>query len=440
MSNILEKSIKKDLIDNLSFNANNKTNGNSTEIDANLTQKFATNEIDLDENENHSQSFSQNFRSQFKRKNDSTIRKSSDSKRLKSNESENESEVLSNDETYVGLSFRDEKNQLVVNISWPIKNKITNLYNRFNMILYGKKVSNKTREDIIKSQTDLMHLLLNLPLNSEDFSIVTHESENAEDQNELILNMRWGIRDKIFTNLIKNHHAAILYADSTTKEDKFNLIRENNQLIQTLMNLPVKVCDIILVDNADTNSDAFRLNFIDESDQINDLREELNEKLDNFKVNLRKDVQDAIIKSTRIRSEYNFLIILPDAKKFVNLKNKKTTQLFYILEIPFYLVICSKSKSEEDQNNYLSIFLHRSKKQRNETPIKIIYKFTLINKNDKNESRTIIKEKVFENETTQKGYGLANFISETELLEKNFIKNDELTFEISVNGDHLVDT
>ena len=61
--------------------------------------------------------------------------------------------------------------------------------------------------------------------------------------NRLIAEVQWSFNEKLVNNLIKNHKIALINNKAINRTIEEALIKENNQLIQQILSLPIKEID-----------------------------------------------------------------------------------------------------------------------------------------------------------------------------------------------------
>lgn len=118
-----------------------------------------------------------------------------------------------------------------VELDWSTKDRILANLNKHSAVLYSKKLSNRTKESIIAENRALVQILMDLPVKEEGGSV------KAVGSNQLYLELTWSFKETVINNLIKNHNFALLHRELITKEAKMQLIKQNNELNASLINL-----------------------------------------------------------------------------------------------------------------------------------------------------------------------------------------------------------
>ena len=126
-------------------------------------------------------------------------------------------------------------------LKWSTKDEIIYNLNQLCAFLYGKALEKDGKAKMIKDLNCLISILINLPLNEDAYGengyILNDLSLIAKD--ELVLEIEHDTRMIIIENLIKN-----TFVFTGLIENKMSLIEENYNLINILLNCPVRFAKI----------------------------------------------------------------------------------------------------------------------------------------------------------------------------------------------------
>ena len=124
-------------------------------------------------------------------------------------------------------------------LAWKTRDEIICSLNQHTKLLSDLIIKTDVREKTRKANGDLIVALLNLPLKVEDrlrsFDSLGHSPDDGS--NDVLLDLGWMARSRIFDTLMTNHNIVLLEADSVSSECKSKLIDQNNDLAYELLKL-----------------------------------------------------------------------------------------------------------------------------------------------------------------------------------------------------------
>ena len=140
-------------------------------------------------------------------------------------------------------SASNEVNNLVLELE--TRNVVINNLTQFSILLHGKSMSKDDKDKMIKNNKELIIKLVCLPLMVLDENKKQSKAiSNDSIKDDLVLCIDNDTRLKIIDSLIRNINHSIHYANSILADAKVSLIRENNKLINSLLNWTVKLVKI----------------------------------------------------------------------------------------------------------------------------------------------------------------------------------------------------
>lgn len=194
------------------------------------------------------------------------------------NSEELDQQSSSNENKQINLTIDNSINHLTdsdLNLGWILKEDLINSFTKFSSFLSGRSIKPKDKRvinennnhllkriSILSSGDKLNELKCNLDLIDKNLSKDLDKNEDG-----LFFKLDWNERSNIMNLLTKNFYAIVLYSDSVCEEDKKDLIKENNKLIQLLSNL-IAIRPLPLDsyskknDNAQGNSNCSSIKFI----------------------------------------------------------------------------------------------------------------------------------------------------------------------------------
>lgn len=155
-----------------------------------------------------------------------------------------------------------QSDELTLYLKWDTRDLIINSLNQFSALLMGKHVSADQKNKIKSDNNNLILVLSNLPLRSNEDEEEREEEEiprkkiklennvNADhhesscskrnsNSEELFLELHPETRLKIIKYLINNQSFSISFAHTVTIEKKKSLVKENKTLINELLDLNI---------------------------------------------------------------------------------------------------------------------------------------------------------------------------------------------------------
>ena len=135
-----------------------------------------------------------------------------------------------------------ELKELEFEMLWETRDEITFILNQHTKLLSGLIIKADAKKKMQKANFDLIATLMNLPSKTGGRSKSLQSAGCSADEglNELLLDLNWRIRSKIFDTLVANHHV-LLEADSVASECKTKLIDQNNDLAFELLKLRSRI-------------------------------------------------------------------------------------------------------------------------------------------------------------------------------------------------------
>lgn len=133
----------------------------------------------------------------------------------------------------INKSATNELNkQLVFKLSWPTRDEIIVLLNRYTRLFCGEKANGELAKDkLMNDNANLYQVLLNLPLKSD----VDHQT--GCQSSRVTLDVDSGIRSQMVNTLLSNH-SLVLHTKSASQEEHMNVVEQNSDLICKLVKLP----------------------------------------------------------------------------------------------------------------------------------------------------------------------------------------------------------
>lgn len=108
---------------------------------------------------------------------------------------------------------------LILDLKWSVRDRIINNLSNHSAFLFKKIKDNRTKEEKINENFELIQTLMNLPSSTHKSNIKKQKLQNNEDD-EITLDLKWTVRDSIVDNLLKNHHSSILFSNQYGKDIK----------------------------------------------------------------------------------------------------------------------------------------------------------------------------------------------------------------------------
>lgn len=120
----------------------------------------------------------------------------------------------------------DQPNALketILDLTWSVRNQIIdNLYGHTSFLI--QKIGDKLKAERMKKNFELIQTLMNLPAanyqSDEPKNKKVKLDADSAQPNEIILDLSWADRDLVVDNLMKNHHAAVLFSKQISRSVK----------------------------------------------------------------------------------------------------------------------------------------------------------------------------------------------------------------------------
>lgn len=132
---------------------------------------------------------------------------------------------------------KQQTDELIYKLNWTTRDEIILNLNRYTQLLCGKKAETEIKEKLMYDNTDLYQILISLSLKGQS-------SDNAPDasckSSKVVLGLDSDTRLQIVRTLIANQ-SLVVDGDSTREANKMNMIKQNNEVIVKLVNLPFSV-------------------------------------------------------------------------------------------------------------------------------------------------------------------------------------------------------
>lgn len=140
----------------------------------------------------------------------------------------------------------------ILELKWSTKNLLINHLNQLSAVVHKKVITKQIQALLVRDNDHLLLILANLPLKPIANEVAGGESlecAQIEDpiSNELFLDIDASFRIEIIQNLITNKNYAISYHSSVATGAKIDLLKENNQIINRLLELPVQIKSHLVV-------------------------------------------------------------------------------------------------------------------------------------------------------------------------------------------------
>lgn len=158
-----------------------------------------------------------------------------------------------------------QSDELTLYLKWDTRDLIINSLNQFSALLMGKHVSSEQKSKIKSDNNNLILVLSNLPLRSNDDARAEEREEDEEiprkkiklennvnadhhessgskrnsHSEELFLELHPDTRLRIIKYLINNQSFSISFAHTISIEKKKCLVKENKTLINELLDLNI---------------------------------------------------------------------------------------------------------------------------------------------------------------------------------------------------------
>lgn len=147
-----------------------------------------------------------------------------------------------------------QPSNLTLELKWSTKNLLINHLNQLSAVVHKKTITKQIQALLVRDNDHLLLILANLPLKTNTDEVAGESLESLqcapiEDliSNELFLDIDASFRIEIIQNLITNKNYAISYHCSVANSAKIELLRENNRIINRLLELPVQVKNHLVI-------------------------------------------------------------------------------------------------------------------------------------------------------------------------------------------------
>ena len=164
--------------------------------------------------------------------------------------------------TAVSIGVRDGTKDLV--LKWSTKEELIAILNEYSAILHGKVADDE--QAILDKTNALLQTLTGLPMrlkerisdgwnglnelnsapaaaDSNAASKPSNADQNTKTTGDLLLDLKWKARSRIVETLTTNQSFAIFNCRYISSESKRGLIQKNNELIQMLLGLRVRLVE-----------------------------------------------------------------------------------------------------------------------------------------------------------------------------------------------------
>lgn len=154
----------------------------------------------------------------------------SSSSQASDRQSNGEVASISNDQT-VDDQNTDGQGENTCELSWATRNEIIQIMSEYSKFLLSKSIGECDKKKLAEGHFGIYRTLINLPL----------EGGSTERSKEIVLQLDSAMKSKIFHSLVKNHSLAFVDDRSTSRKRKLEQLEENNELLSSLVKLPVKM-------------------------------------------------------------------------------------------------------------------------------------------------------------------------------------------------------
>lgn len=122
---------------------------------------------------------------------------------------------------------------LIFKLDWTTRDDVIFNLNRYTALFCGEKVEADGKEKLMYDNTDLYQVLIGLPLKSNASVPVA-----SGQPNKIVLDLDGTTRLQIIKTLIVNQ-SLVVDGNAASEEDRSNMVKQNNELVVKLVNLPV---------------------------------------------------------------------------------------------------------------------------------------------------------------------------------------------------------
>ena len=136
-------------------------------------------------------------------------------------------------------SIEKQQAGLVFKLDWTTRDEIIFNLNRYTALFCGEKIETAGKEKLVYDNTDLYQVLIGLPLKSNASVPVA-----SGQPNKIVLDLDGISRLQIVKTLLANQ-SLVVDGESTSEENKSEMVKQNNELVVKLMSLPVSVHTVL---------------------------------------------------------------------------------------------------------------------------------------------------------------------------------------------------
>lgn len=133
--------------------------------------------------------------------------------------------------------------ELAFDLEWSIKKQLVNHLNDFSefmLVCDEQGGSDELKKRLVKQNSGLLALLAALPCKSKKRKN-GEPVEESTDEAKLIATLSWASRDRIVRHLFDQVSYSLLDDVIIPKPVKLSVVKQNNEVIMLLLNLPVAV-------------------------------------------------------------------------------------------------------------------------------------------------------------------------------------------------------
>lgn len=419
-----------------------------------------------------------------------------DSKTTSDGESSNWEEIGSSEtlaatktETKTETSPADQPKKLILSLNYSTKELINLNLGKYTAILLGKSISKGAQKKLVHKTNTLISSLIELKVREENESKASSEptadnksdaeqkpevnqKEDSDDSNgapadtanstkssemvkEVELALEWKLRAKIIDQLVISMNAAVLNCESF-KDQKAEIVKQNNELNKTLIDLAVSVTEHAKLESDDDEldeeeqkageeSEKIKADKVTKAELIEDVAKlkaavkELNEKFDRLAAIKSQELVDP-----SINSEIVFDLQVKKVANLIENKDLHYSEIFYCQGLPWQVRVCVSDLVHDEEvdktkTRFVGVFVscENNSNYPGNWSIKAAYEIRLLNNLPDKRNKLA---KFYSTYNKIAALGAPKFITASELLDekKGWIQNDTIKLQIYLRAEKLI--
>ena len=305
----------------------------------------------------------------------------------------------SNDQTI------DGPDENICELSWATRNEIILILNEYSKFLLSQSIAERDQMKLTDRHFDLYQTLAILPH--------IGDSTESESSDEIVLELDFALKSKIVNSLLKNHSLAIVCARSVSSK----LVEENNELLSSLLKLPVKMVKPAASCKSSRVEEAKNDLALSEGKHENRLMIWPEAFFSYEFSNVRAFLDE--VSDTRLRSDF-----------------------FYCRGKQFYIALYKTLANYTVKNLgiYVYVYVYAADGDVVNWHLDASFRICLLNQlsGGKDRARSRTNQRITKCKANQNGgVGISDFITPSDLMELGFLKDDKIVVQINFKAERL---